>query len=308
MFGVVQGTMSFQFKRKESVRQSVCRVAQERIEHAIANLGRKRNLGAIHSVRKDIKQLRALLRLIRPSIGEAAYRREIETLRAAAAELAPARDAHVKLKALAELERHFQPELHQQHLPTLRRVLRKNCQAEAGQVARHKSAAKLKGVFERVSRDLDTLPRTRKDWRAVEPGLKKSYRRGRRAWMAAARSPTPENLHEWRKRVKDLWYQLRLLRPIGPRKICAEARELEHLGECLGEDHDLSILHDTAAGLANDNGLASEAGILDRVIFVRQGQLRAKALELGECFYEEKPSRFCRRLRSYWKTWRAGKK
>lgn len=35
--------------------------------------------------------------------------------------------------------------------------------------------------------------------------------------MAQAQAkPSVENLHEWRKRVKDLWYQVRLLTPLWP--------------------------------------------------------------------------------------------
>ena len=50
----------------------------------------------------------------------------------------------------------------------------------------------------------------RENWKALEPGLDRGYRRGRHAFERARTKPTVDNLHEWRKRAKDLWYALRL--------------------------------------------------------------------------------------------------
>ena len=48
---------------------------------------------------------------------------------------------------------------------------------------------------------------------AIESGLLRSYRDGRKAFAQARREPSIEALHTWRKRVKDLWYHERLLAP-----------------------------------------------------------------------------------------------
>ena len=54
-------------------------------------------------------------------------------------------------------------------------------------------------------------------WNAIENGLLRAYRQGRTAFALAQREPSLEDLHAWRKRVKDLWYHERLLAPIcGP--------------------------------------------------------------------------------------------
>jgi len=46
-------------------------------------------------------------------------------------------------------------------------------------------------------------------WSAVAPGVECSYRSGRKALVTIRRDPADESFHEWRKRVKDLWYQVR---------------------------------------------------------------------------------------------------
>ena len=47
----------------------------------------------------------------------------------------------------------------------------------------------------------------------VDPAeaLTRTYVRGRDDFKTVLEDPTSENLHEWRKRVKDLWYQEQLL-------------------------------------------------------------------------------------------------
>ena len=49
-------------------------------------------------------------------------------------------------------------------------------------------------------------------WELIGPGLHRTYRRGRKRLRAVEEEASVTNLHELRKRVKDLWYQLRLIR------------------------------------------------------------------------------------------------
>ncbi|MGH7972567.1 MAG: CHAD domain-containing protein [Limisphaerales bacterium] len=115
---------------------------------------------------------------------------------------------------------------------------------------------------------------------------------------------TPEHFHEWRKRVKDLYYQIGLLCPIWPEQMTAVAAELKYLSERLGDDHDLFLLlePDTFKSLAKQ--ARAEAEALRGLINERQKELRARALAMGARFYQEKPRLFCQRLGQYWKRWR----
>jgi hypothetical protein len=56
---------------------------------------------------------------------------------------------------------------------------------------------------------------------ALRPGLQRIYRRGGRSMRAAADEPIDEHLHEWRKRTKDLWHALQILRPADPKRMKA---------------------------------------------------------------------------------------
>jgi len=143
----------------------------------------------------------------------------------------------------------------------------------------------------------------RNGWRAIGDGQRRGYRRARRAFGVARARGTDENLHEWRKRTKDVWYQLRLLRPLAPRTIRGQAQEAHHLSDLLGDDHDLAGLRQILLSLDGELPVDVEAVI--RLVDHRRGQLQGDALLVGERLYAERPSAFARRMHRYRKAWRA---
>jgi CHAD domain-containing protein len=76
----------------------------------------------------------------------------------------------------------------------------------------------------------------------VRTGLERAYRRGRRDLRRVRQDASDEAVHEWRKRVKDLWYQLRLLRNAWPAPLKAASDEAHELSALLGDHHDLAVL------------------------------------------------------------------
>jgi CHAD domain-containing protein len=129
----------------------------ERVEKALESLRKCDKLEAIHSVRKEIKKLRALLRLVRTEIGARAYAKETQALREAASHLAAPRDAHVKVKALEDLINRFKGELSTRPFKAMRKALRQDCRQEASRF-RKQAAAKVVGrLLRKVSRGLAAL-------------------------------------------------------------------------------------------------------------------------------------------------------
>src|SRR5439155_1988423 len=72
------GAMSYRFRKKAPLAREVRRVAHERLERGLAAMlaGKKIRGEAIHEARKNIKQTRALLWLIRNATGAKFFKNE----------------------------------------------------------------------------------------------------------------------------------------------------------------------------------------------------------------------------------------
>jgi CHAD domain-containing protein len=62
--------------------------------------------------------------------------------------------------------------------------------------------------------------------------------------ILAKLDPSTENLHEWRKQVKYLFYEFQVLRPVFTEELTIYESKLDKLADYLGEDHDLAELGD----------------------------------------------------------------
>jgi CHAD domain-containing protein len=290
--------MPFRFKKSESPAKSVRRVCRERIGAALGRLRKSRYPAAVHGVRKEIKKLRALFRLVRGEIGRGVYRKGAKALREAAGSLTAPRDSRVMLKAFRNLAGRSA-----RRLGGIEKALRKNARREAGRIRKDDSLKRAERLLRKTDRRVGDLRIKAGGWSAIEPGLKESYRRGREWCRLARRQPSPENFHDWRKHVKDLWHYFCLLYPAWPAEARAYTDGLELLGAHLGEDHDLFLLQLFMA--EHCAGQAGEVNALNLLIALRQKQLRAAALKLGSHLYAETPEVVCRRLGNYWNGWRA---
>jgi CHAD domain-containing protein len=290
--------MPFHFKKSESPAKAVRRVCREHLGEALECLRKSRHSAAIHGVRKEIKKLRALIRLVRGGISRGDYRKTEDALRRAADQLAAPRDARVMLQAFEQLAGGESA----RRFPKILKALQKNCRREARRFRDEDSVAIAKKRLQKISRRCAKLKIEASGWAAIEPGLQESYRRGRQACELARRQPTSENFHEWRKHAKNFWHQLRLVCPAWPAAARVLTDRLEQLGELLGEEHDLSLLKQFIATHCAEE--AGEAAGLNRLIAASQKKLRAAALKLGSRLYAKTPLVICHRLGNYWNDWR----
>ena len=135
---------------------------------------------------------------------------------------------------------------------------------------------------------------------ALQPGLQRLYRRGRRSMRAAVVEPSDEHFHEWRKRAKDLWHALQILRPAAPKRMKARADRAHRLSDLLGDDHDLALLREHVAKTAFPAEQEATRTALLSVIDRRRGSLQREALKLGARVYGRRPKRFARSVARRW--------
>src|SRR5438132_267041 len=116
--------MAFCFKKKESVSKGIRRLGRKRVEKALECLKECRHAEAIHCARKNIKKVRAALRLVQSRIRKKEFCRLTKLLRQAAKHLAGPRDAYIKAKTLRDLAQHFKGQLAPGALRHVRATLR----------------------------------------------------------------------------------------------------------------------------------------------------------------------------------------
>jgi CHAD domain-containing protein len=112
------------------------------------------------------------------------------------------------------------------------------------------------------------------------------------------------SLHELRKRVKDLWYQLRLIRDADREMLEPLAEHAHDLSDHLGDDHDLALLREQVQRRRDVFGRPVDQRRLLQEIDRRRGELQFAAISLGGRIYDEKPKRFAKRLARRFDAWR----
>jgi CHAD domain-containing protein len=300
----------YRLKDDESVPDGVARIAFGRIDHALDELRGKTKSNreeAVHEARKDMKKLRSLLRLVRGELGDEVYRRENESFRDAARRLSGVRDADVMIETLDSLVEERPKAIPSRTAGGLRSALQEHRAAlDSDKGGRKKARKEVVAALEEARERVEEWPLETDGFEALEPGLTRAYRRGRRAYRAVLDEPSTENLHEWRKRVKDLWYHQTLLECCWPELMDPMADVVHDLSDHLGDDHDVAVLREWAqahpAAAGGSAGLEAFNEAADR----RREELQRKALALGGRLYGERPGAYVKRLESYWRAWRDG--
>jgi CHAD domain-containing protein len=300
--------VGYVFTSPQHLAFEIRRVATERLDHALEQLsGEALSLdpvAAVHTARKDIKKTRSLMRLARGSLDPAVYRAENDRLRSAAHELADVREADALAASLESL------------ISMDSQRMSNECAAEAGQwLSRIRLGGhEARDVSTAAARASAILLGARDNARLwalgygsfdlIGAGVGHTYRQGRRGLGKATRDPSDETVHEWRKRVKDMWYSLRLFGEVWEPVIRPLADQTHDLSELLGGHHDLGELR--LAAESGQSGLSPEAGAeLARHAEARQAQLHGAALSLGKRLYAESPRRYVSRLEGLWRVWEA---
>ena len=295
--------VSFKLDVGKSVAKQVASEAGSRIDSALeaaAGDGGAKLDDRVHEVRKQMKKLRAVLRLVRRPLGDE-YAKQNAYFRDVAARLSSARDAQVMVETLDKVLSHHKQTVDRKIFASIRRHLvghRSATRGSSGHVQQRLAGAATALKEGRALLDAWQLDDSGFD--LIEPGLRKVYARGRDAMKHAADDPSDENLHEWRKRAKYHRYHADLLRDIWPPMMQCYSAQMKQMTDLLGDDHDLAVL---AVHLRNsppelEDGDAALA-TLHELIAGRRQALQSQAFCLGRRIWAESPRRMTRRWRRY---------
>jgi len=255
------------------------RAAAAAVEHPVES---------VHEYRKSIRRARSLVELLRPAFGKTAADGLILRLKEAFAKTGSLRDSDILLATLESLggEPDGATEAFQRML-----------EAES---AERPGPAETAELLKSGALDLRALPKVfdvvlpagDSIWE-LQQGLERSQRRTRQALSQTLDSYSEENFHRWRRRLKELRYQIELLSSGGGRPLRAREKALARLAQDVGKVTDLFVLRRRIESRAAEVPGAAE--LSERIR--RRGEEKARALlSRGSDLLAEPPREFADRV------------
>lgn len=285
--------MSFELHQRKHIEDELRKITRRQLRRASEALKQTsaETIGTrVHEARRRVKKARAVVNTLREA-GAHIPRKDRRRLRKASRELSGLRDSAAIVDTFDRLRRRYPKRLPEHTYGILRRAL-----VEARD--RRERCAGRDGILNHVANQLDKTRGDRKRWTAPAldvPALidvvTVSYRRSRRAVKRARQTHLSATLHGWRKELKTLWYQLRLLKPL-TRGVAPLVVDLKRLETELGEDHNLVVLAATLRACPELKAMSAEVRRIDALAArMRQG-LRKRALALGGRLLRRTPDGF----------------
>jgi CHAD domain-containing protein len=242
----------------------------------------------IHEARKSVKKIRAVLRI--GKVG-AHSRNQQTALRGVNHRLSYLRDLGVAEATLARLRGRYPRAATQSVVRVIVRGLRSRRQA--GKRRARGFVLNAERGLRRLCKSTVALARDVGGFRVVRAGFTRGYRRARKVMDSVSPESAATLFHEWRRRIKDHWYQVRLLERFHPTPR-GRVRSLRKLERCLGDDHDCAVLSATIVATRGRFGNTRAATIVLGCITEDQARLRLQALALGHRLFSAKVTEFRR--------------
>ena len=241
--------MAYRIKRKERVGTGIRRILRQQLGRAVEAARDRDGVQEerVHEVRTRLKRSRAALELIgagrarAPSVNKKTDRR----LRDLGRRLARPRDIVVQAQTFRILGTRLSRELPAGLLERVRDV-GEQLRRQAGRKIRGEGAAPHGPGAAAAAPAAAQVPGQARPARDRE-GDHAHVPPARRALADVHADPTPERFHEWRKRVKLLSNELKIIGRAVPELATRYALKVEKLGEILGQVHDLDCAAATTA-------------------------------------------------------------
>ncbi len=290
--------MSYKIKNKKKFHKQFRKRLLNQVDAAIQEIqdGSMPFDKKIHQTRKRFKKIRGLLRLGMKTLGKKRYKEENSRFREYGHRLAHARDSKVYLKTLNSMA---EDSVDKRKIKGLKQALE-----EEYNHARHTVLEE--EILKNLAKDLlknravyIEMPLKKAGNKAFVKGLTRVFLRGEKALKNAQKQPTPENFHELRKRVKYLWYHMRLLKKSNRQVNGAYADILDNLSDNLGDAHDLSLLENRLKK-EKVTGNKKQINALQKETNRRNEKLRRKSIKKSRDIFIEPNDAFIERQLIFW--------
>ncbi|MGH9368887.1 MAG: CHAD domain-containing protein, partial [Thermoanaerobaculia bacterium] len=255
-----------------------------------ARSARQDPVAAVHEYRKSLRRARAVVSLLRASLGKEAAAGLARQLRGAFAVTGSFRDADILLATLRRLPPVPEDDPARHAIEAALELEQRRTRGETSETLAQ--ALRLLAALPAV---LDVTLDPEFSAHDLERGLFRSRRRERQALERARESGSDEDLHEWRKRVKELRYQVELLASTGSRELKKREKALGQLAQELGDVTDAIVLAREIARRQREGSVPPAPALLERIReLAADGSRRLR--ERGAGLFEGDPKLFARQV------------
>jgi len=296
--------MTYKINDPKNIQNEISRIATEQLNRAVYELTDDdidRDEG-VHQARKCFKKIRALLRLIKEELGDN-YKIENNFYRDLGRDLSDVRDAQAAVETFERIREIYPEEIdNNRYIKLYNRLLSRRENIAQNQLDLECTISEVVDSLIDGRNRINEWKLSSENFSNVKLGADRSYKRGRKQFKKSWEDRSEERFHEWRKRIKDLWYHCRLLHDIWPDLMNVYIENAKRTSDLLGDDHDLSLFRNLLEKeddlLNNDN-----SNLMIKIIDSQQSRLRGQATTLGCFIYVEKPRQYTNRLQKYWEIW-----
>jgi CHAD domain-containing protein len=195
---------------------------------------------AVHDIRVLMKKSRAILRLTARLLETDLQDRDLRSLKRAGQIMSEWRDTSVHRKTLKDLKKEF-PDIFEK----LEGDERIGCLLKKSEVISEpdqtiiNDVEEIEDLLNKTGYRIRFHPMQKLDPHALLEQLESSYEAVRKIYLECRNKTRPERLHEFRKRSKDLLYQLVFFRPLNPPAVKSLEKRIERITVYLGRYNDI---------------------------------------------------------------------
>lgn len=287
---------------KEDFNEGLIRVIQELTKEALSSVKNpddKDRHEAVHEARKAFKKARAAFRLVRDHTGRSFYKKQNNFYRDLGRELSDIRDAHSDIETLDLLSEQFEDVLPDDAFPNIYEALYDKRKSQVEKVLDDQN------TLEKIAIALKEKLKESETWRFevgsfedIRQSIKRVYKRGHKGYRKSLESRKTEDIHDWRKRVKYMRYQLENISRIWPQVLLVMEDELHDVSDFTGMYHDCVELMQSVEEL--DIQDFQEVELLRSLAGRHEKNMMDLAFYTANKFYWEKPGQFVDRIEGYW--------
>jgi CHAD domain-containing protein len=197
----------------------------------------------VHDVRVLMKKARAAIKLLRSIMDEDSFRREYGAFRETGRIMSSWRESTVHRKLLRDFKkRHPALFTRVKDEKVVRQLLEMHDDPASSVEKIREDLLKIRDILYRSSARLRFLNLKVPDQRLLFEELERSFSLVSDRYLNARHNPKDVNIHEFRKKTKDLLYQLFFFRSLNPKAVRSLEKRLDQLAQDLGKYNDYAVL------------------------------------------------------------------